>query len=75
MRIVEYYQTLNFWSEANNYLVINELYLTEEARDSAVDLLSNLRKFWINVDPELPYDKENSAEIENLKRYFCLLVE
>lgn len=64
-RILDYNKAESKWIEANNYLIFNELYFSEDVTKNTRQLLDLMRKYWLNLNPDYntPIFKEDLIEM------------
>ncbi|MCU1805161.1 hypothetical protein NVV31_07045 [Cytobacillus firmus] len=50
-KIIDYNKAENKWHEANDYLIYNELYFSDDVTDHSRKFLDLMYSYWLNLDP------------------------
>ncbi|WHY87569.1 hypothetical protein QNH39_06995 [Neobacillus novalis] len=66
-KIIDYNRAENKWYEANDYLIYNELYFSDEVTDHSRKLLDLMYKYWLNLNP-VYHNPIFSADLREMRK-------
>lgn len=56
IKFIEYNEAYEKWGEANDYVILNELFMSKTSADSSREFLDKMHDYWTMLDPDYPHE-------------------